>query len=81
MNHPGIKRAERGDMLVVGIGVALVVILLVVVMGLFFSRSQVMTPPQPLQTAPPAATVPLQTQQVDQTDDAEAPVAEEPAEE
>jgi len=36
--------------------------------------------PQPVQVAPPAA-APLQIQQVDPTDDANAPVAEEPAEE
>jgi len=79
MKHTGIKRAERGDMLLVGIGVALVLILLLAF--LFLGTSNVKTMPAQPVPMPPQAVVPLQIQQVDQADDAEAPVAEEPAEE
>ena len=79
MKHLGKKRAERGDMLLVGIGVALVLILLAAF--LFLGTSDVQTMPAQPVPNPPQAVVPLQIQQVDETDDADAPVVEEPAEE
>ena len=78
MKHLGKKRAERGDMLLVGIGVALVLILLVAF--LFLNTGHVQTMPAQPVPNPPQAVAPVQIQPVDEADDANAPAVE-PAEE